>query len=162
MLDNQEFFNQFILNSENIQSRLAPIIRGFDLESIKALINLDIQANHAEEDVFHGSLNYLGSHIEYDRNFKQFKIPYTPICTKVLEDKRSYIKIKKGDITIDLVGDENHFNARRGDSTKTEELRVSLDPKTGMMAIETKQSGFVKESLDAKQMETFQRHCSQK
>ena len=92
MLDNQEFFNQFILNSENIQSRLAPITRGFDLESIKALINLDIQANHAEEDVFHGSLNYLGSQIEYDRNFKQFTIPYTPICTKVLEDKRSYIK----------------------------------------------------------------------
>lgn len=160
MLNNREYFNQFIMNSENVQSRLAPITAGFPMEAIAELINLDIQVNHAGEESFHGKLPFGDSQIEYDRGSKQFN----PMLGREVyfREPRSYIQITKGDLTVSFTGNSTQFSAKRGDSTQTNRVTVSLDPTTGMLMIDTKLTGFVKEPLDAKQMAEFQKHGEHK
>ena len=46
MLNNDKYFNQSIITSENIQNRLSQFVEGLDINTIVELINKDIEQNH--------------------------------------------------------------------------------------------------------------------
>lgn len=48
MLNNDKYFNQSIITSENIQNRLSQFVEGLDINTIVELINKDIEQNHPQ------------------------------------------------------------------------------------------------------------------
>ena len=158
MLDNNEFFNQLIMTSENIQERLSQFTRGLDMETIVELINTDIQENHLEEETFKGEIRIDSLVINYIRDFVQYNAIF--VCDEWAKKKKSVIKIKHGNTTVVIAGDDYRLEVRKSDSKNDMTLKITLDSKTGMMNIE--QKGNLVEPLDSVNLEILKEHNKKK
>lgn len=133
MLHNNEYFNQLIVNSQNIQNKLSQFTIGLDIETIIKLIDDDIQSNHSEEEIFKGKICTPDMSIKYTRTFCQYNAVF--ICDEWANEKQSRIEISRGKTAVIIAGNKNSLAASRNDGKTKMTLEIILDTKTGMMDI---------------------------
>ena len=80
MLNNDKYFNQSIITSENIQNRLSQFVEGLDINTIVELINKDIEQNHPNDETFVGNIETQDYKIKYERDFIQWNALF--VCDK--------------------------------------------------------------------------------
>ena len=134
MLDKNEFFNQLIMTSQNVQERLSQFTRELDMNTIVESINTDIQENHLQEEAFKGEIRISNLVINYVRDFVQYNAIF--VCDELAKKKKSIIKIRDGKTTLVIAGDDYRLEVKKSDSKNEMTLKIALDSRTGMMNIE--------------------------
>jgi hypothetical protein len=153
MLNNDKYFNQSIITSENIQNRLSQFIEGLDIITIVELINKDIEQNHPNDETFVGNIETQDYKIKYERDFIQWNALF--VCDKWAKMKYSKIIIAQGDLVLILAGDDtNRLQARRKTQNQEITLKVSLN-KDGTMDIEEQEN--ISERINPKKTRTLER-----
>ena len=153
MLNNDKYFNQSIITSENIQNRLSQFVEGLDINTIVELINKDIEQNHPNDETFVGNIETQDYKIKYERDFIQQNELF--VCDEQTKMKNSKIIIAQGDLVIILTGDDtNRLQARRKTQNQEITLKVSLN-KDGTMDIEEQEN--ISERIDPKKTRTLKR-----
>ena len=76
MLNDDKYFNQLILSDDTIQGIIQQYTKGFDIDKICELINLEIKNKHKNSKTFHGTIEYKEDeghiyNIEYARDYKK-------------------------------------------------------------------------------------------
>ena len=153
MLNNDKYFNQSIITSENIQNRLSQFVEGLDINTIVELINKDIEQNHPNDETFVGNIKTQDYKIKYERDFIQWNALF--VCDEWAKRKYSKIIIAQGDLVLILAGDDtNRLQARRKTQNQEITLKVSLN-KDGTMDIEEQEN--ISERIDPKKTRTLKR-----
>lgn len=153
MLNNDKYFNQSIITSENIQNRLSQFVEGLDINTIVELINKDIEQNHPNDETFVGNIETQDYKIKYERDFIQWNALF--VCDKLAKMKYSKIIIAQGDLVLILAGDDtNRLQARRKTQNQEITLKVSLN-KDGTMDIEEQEN--ISERINPKKTRTLKR-----
>lgn len=153
MLNNDKYFNQSIITSENIQNRLSQFVEGLDINTIVELINKDIEQNHPNDETFVGNIETQDYKIKYERDFIQWNALF--VCDEWAKKKYSKIIIAQGDLVLILAGDDtNRLQARRKTQNQEITLKVSLN-KDGTMDIEEQEN--ISERIDPKKTRTLKR-----
>ncbi|MBR1748281.1 MAG: hypothetical protein IJ743_00630 [Bacilli bacterium] len=136
MLDNNKYFNQEVITSEDVQNKLAPYLEGIDIYSIVESINKDINENHETEETFFGSLTLDDYQINYIRDFIPWNAAF--VCEKWAKMKYSKIIIRKGDTVVILVGTDNTIQALRKTENQKMTLEINFDLKSKTMDLQEK------------------------
>ena len=153
MLNNDKYFNQSIITSENIQNRISQFVEGLDINTIVELINKDIEQNHPNYETFVGNIETQDYKIKYERDFIQWNALF--VCDEWAKMKYSKIIIAQGDLVLILAGDDtNRLQARRKTQNQEITLKVSLN-KDGTMDIEEQEN--ISERIDPKKTRTLKR-----
>lgn len=153
MLNNDKYFNQSIITSENIQNRLSQFVEGLDINTIVELINKDIEQNHPNDETFVGNIKTQDYKIKYERDFIQWNALF--VYDEWAKMKYSKIIIAQGDLVLILAGDDtNRLQARRKTQNQEITLKVSLN-KDGTMDIEEQEN--ISERIDPKKTRTLKR-----
>lgn len=136
MLDNNKYFNQEVITSEDVQNRLMPYPEGIDIYSIVGSINKDIKENHETEETFFGSLTLDDYQINYIRDFIPWNAAF--VCEKWAKMKYSKIIIRKGDMVVMIVGTDNTIQALRKTENQKMTLEINFDLKSKTMDLQEK------------------------
>lgn len=136
MLDNNKYFNQEVITSEDVQNRLMPYLEGIDIYSIVGSINKDIKENHETEETFFGSLTLDDYQINYIRDFIPWNAAF--VCEKWAKMKYSKIIIRKGDMVVMIVGTDNTIQALRKTENQKMTLEINFDLKSKTMDLQEK------------------------